>query len=167
VVAKESAVGVIKNCILPDHLLYDVDADIWAEVQDDGSVRFGRSDVGQTFAGKMHVISFPRTPIGSMVARSRSLALLETSKWVGAIRAPVPGELMAINTTLLEHPLWVNLEPYGRGWVVQYRPSEPIPWLTGQEAQDAYAQRLKRTFRSVAGINDDFWCVHCNDWDEL
>ena len=49
--------------------------------------------------------------------------------------------------------------------MLRFRPDEPLPWSRGEEAQAAYAARLDGTFRSVAGINEDFWCVRCSDWN--
>lgn len=160
---------VMKNCVLPVGLLYDVEHDLWARPEEDGLVRIGLTDVGQTAGGKLQVVSFPKAEqrVATRVPTARTVALLESAKWLGPIRLPVPGVLVAVNDELREHPLWVNLEPYGRGWVVAFRPEEEIPWLTGEDARAAYRERLRQTFRSVAGVNDDFWCVHCNDWDDL
>ena len=160
---------VIKNCNLPRDLYYDVEHDMWARKESNGDVSLGLTDVGQTAVGKLQIISFTRRAqmIGQRLEAGHTIALLESAKWVGPVRLPVPGILIRVNTDLLTHPLWVNLEPYGNGWVVVFRPDEEIPWMHGEKARDAYAQRLTQTFRSVAGVNDDFWCVHCNDWDEL
>ncbi|MDA8391374.1 MAG: glycine cleavage system protein H [Actinomycetota bacterium] len=160
---------VFKNCVLPTNLMYDVEHDLWARVEESGVVRVGLTDVGQTAGGKLQAISFPRSEqrLGKRVAAGKTVALLESAKWVGPIRLPVDAELVEVNADLVPHPLWVNLEPYGRGWVVAFRPESAVPWLSGKEAQDAYRERIGRTFRSVAGVNDDFWCVHCNDWDDL
>lgn len=157
----------LKNCILPDQLLYDVDRDLWAEERADGSVRIGITDVGQTRAGKIRYVSFPARRLGRLVAKSRSLALVESAKWVGPIPAPARGHLIETNTKLLQHPLLINLDPYGAGWIVRFQPEEPVSWAQGNAAMEQYADRLRRTFRSVAGENSDFWCIHCNDWDEL
>ena len=160
---------VLKSCILPYGLLYDVGHDLWARREDNGVVRLGLTDVGQTAGGKLQVVSFPRSAerIGAEVPAGKTVALLESAKWLGPIQLPVSGHLLEVNQTLLEHPLWVNLEPYGRGWIAAFRPTAQLPWLSGEAARDAYAERLRRTFRSVAGVNDDFWCAHCNDWDDL
>ena len=157
----------LKNCILPDQLLYDVDRDLWAERQTDGSIRIGLTDVGQTRAGKIRHVSFPGRRLGKVVDQSRSLALVESAKWVGPIPAPARGRLVETNGELLEHPLLINLDPYGAGWIVRFRPEEPVPWAHGEDAIAQYAARLGRTFRSVAGENTDFWCIHCNDWDDV
>lgn len=160
---------VTKNCILPVDLLYDPEHDLWARRLGDGVVRVGLTDVGQTAGGKMQVVSFPKAQerLGTRLTPRQTVALLESAKWVGPIRLPVAGELLEVNAVLSEHPLWVNLEPYGRGWIVDFRPEEKIHWLFGDRARRAYHERIQRTFRSVAGVNDDFWCVHCNDWDDL
>lgn len=160
---------VMKNCILPQDLLYDVDHDFWARSSADGLVRIGLTDIGQTAGGKLQAVSFPKVQhrLGMRLLPTRTVAVLESAKWLGPVRLPVPGVLTQVNHELADHPVWVNLEPYGRGWIFEFRPEAGLPWLAGEDARLAYAQRLRRTFRSVAGVNDDFWCVHCNDWDDL
>ncbi|MHB8294018.1 MAG: hypothetical protein ACYDH5_05215 [Acidimicrobiales bacterium] len=181
---------VMRSCRLPDELFYDVERDLWAEVSSDATLRMGLTDVGQTAGGKLQAVSFPRlaSHLASPVPAGRSLAMMESAKWVGVIRAPLAGTLQEVNADLVDHPLLVNLDPYGRGWVVKFAPElspeggapELSPgggvvpaalasagWMTGAAAMDAYRRRLAGTFRSVAGVNDDFWCVHCNDWDKL
>lgn len=156
---------VVRNCNLPDDLAYDVEHDQWARELPDGTIEFGLTDVGQTLAGKFQSVSFLREP-ADRVKSGKGLALLESAKWLAPFRAYAPGELAAVNETLLETPMLINVDPYERGWVLRFRPDEPLPWLRGEEAQAAYFHRLEGTFRSVAGINEDFWCVHCADWNE-
>lgn len=158
----------MKSCVFPVDLLYDVERDLWARPAADGVVRVGLTDVGQTAGGKLQVVSFPKAEqrIGTRIPPNKTVALMESAKWLGPIRLPVAGQLVEVNDMLRERPGMVNLEPYGRGWVVAFRPEGTIPWLFGDEARRAYRERLRRTFRSVAGVNDDFWCVHCNDWDD-
>ncbi len=157
----------VKNCLLPEGLLYDVDNDVWAKEFLDGSIKMGITDVGQTAVGKIRYVSFPKSNQDRKVQPNKSLALLESAKWVGPIRSPEAGIVLARNEELLEHPLLVNLEPYGKGWVIHFMPDKPLNWLREEAAIEAYKKRLSRTFRSVAGVNDDFWCIHCNDWDEV
>lgn len=154
---------VVRNCEIPDDLAYDVEHDQWGRELPGGDVEFGITDVGQTLAGKFQFVSFLRRP-PDRVRQGRGLALLESAKWIAPFRAVVPGELVAINTQLLERPSLINVEPYDSGWVLRFRPDEPLPWPRGEQAQAAYAARLEGTFRSVAGVNEDFWCVRCSDW---
>lgn len=161
---------VMRNCVLPTGMLYDVDSDLWALPDPEtGIVRVGLTDVGQTAGGKLQVVSFPKVGqrLGKLLPQGKTVAIMESAKWLGPIRLPVASTLVEVNMALVDHPLWVNLEPYGNGWVVGFRPETPLNWLEGEEALAAYAKRIQRTFRSVAGVNDDFWCVHCNDWDDL
>lgn len=158
------SVSVFRNCRLPDELYYDVEHDLWAQLHADGRLRLGLTDPGQTLAGKLQVVSFPK-PVGRRLAPGKALALLESAKWLSPIRISLAAEILAINAELEAHPLLVNLDPYGDGWVVDIRVDGPPPWPTGRKAIEEYKVRLQRTFRSVAGVNDDFWCVHCNDWD--
>lgn len=159
-------VPTFRNCRLPDVLYYDVERDVWAQTLPDGHVRLGLTDPGQTLAGKIQVVSFPK-PVGRHLPAEKALALLESAKWLAPMRIPMTAEIVAVNEELLLHPLLVNLDPYGRGWVIEVAVDGTPPWPTGQRAFDEYKVRLQRTFRSVAGVNDDFWCVHCNDWDEV
>ncbi|MBI3685726.1 MAG: glycine cleavage system protein H [Actinobacteria bacterium] len=156
--------AVIRNCILPDDLAYDIPQDQWARFLPNGLLEFGVTDVGQTLAGKFQTISFRRTP-PQHVGSGRAIALLESAKWLSPFRAAVPGTVVAVNKELLGRPALVNFDPYGDGWVLRLRPDEPLPWIRGDAAREEYSLRLQQTFRSVAGVNDDFWCVHCSDWD--
>ena len=155
-----------RNCRLPAVLHYDIEHDVWAKVLPNGHLRLGLTDPGQTLAGKIQVVSFPK-PVGRQLPPQKALALLESAKWLAPMRIPLPAEIVEVNEELLRRPLLVNLDPYDRGWVIEVDVGELPPWPTGQPAFDAYKVRLQRTFRTVAGVNDDFWCVHCNDWDEV
>ena len=160
------SVTTVRNCRLPDDLYYDVDRDVWAQVRPGGRLRLGLTDPGQTLAGKIQIVSFPK-PVGRRLVPEKALALLESAKWLAPMRVPVDADIVEVNKELLVHPLLVNLDPYGKGWVVEVRVEGTLPWPTGQVAIAEYKVRLQKTFRSVAGVNDDFWCVHCNDWDEV
>ena len=155
-----------RNCRLPATLHYDIEHDVWAKLLPSGHLRLGLTDPGQTLAGKIQVVSFPK-PVGRRLPPQKALALLESAKWLAPMRLPLLAEIVAINEDLLRRPLLVNLDPYDRGWVIEVDVAQALPWPTGQPAFDAYKVRLQRTFRTVAGVNDDFWCVHCNDWDEV
>ncbi len=162
---------VIRNCELPDRLLYDVDHDLWARVEGE-EVVIGLTDVGQTRAGNIQHVSFSRRARAGPVGPGDSLAVLESAKWVGPVTSPFAGTASATNDALLDHPGLVNLEPYGRGWIVRLRPSTAIDatvppegWSTGRTAAERYEAKLRLPFRSVSGVDEDFWCVHCTDWD--
>lgn len=155
--------AVIRNCTLPDDLAFDIEHDQWARALPDGVFEFGITDVGQTLAGRFQFVSFLRHP-PDRVKAGKGIALLESAKWLAPFRAVAPGEVVAVNTGLLDKPGLLNVSPYEDGWVLRFRPDGPLAWPRGEQAHAAYADRLEGTFRSVAGVNEDFWCVHCTDW---
>jgi glycine cleavage system H protein len=162
----------IRNCILPDELDYNVERDLWARADPDGTLVIGLTDVGQSRAGHIQLVSFSRRARSGSVARGDSLAVLESAKWVGPVTSPVAGAAVDVNEALLSRPKLINLDPYGRGWIARERPAAgeleilvANGWTRGQAAVDLYEAKLSLPFRSVAGVDEDFWCVHCNEWD--
>lgn len=162
----------IRNCLLPADLAYDVERDLWARSEPDGTIALGLTDIGQSRAGHIQVVSFTRRARAGSVAGGNSLAVLESAKWAGPITSPVAGSVLAVNDALLLKPKLINLDPYGRGWIVRLRPARGEAgllatggWTRGQAALELYDAKLRLPFRSVAGVDEDFWCVHCNEWD--
>jgi glycine cleavage system H protein len=170
----EGRMATIRNCRLPDGLLYDVERDLWARV-DGAELVIGLDDVGQTRAGDIQHVSFTRRALAGPVSAGDSLAILESAKWVGPVAAPFTGIVSAVNDDLRRRPKLINLDPYGRGWIVRLRRTEDggpgiadsssrPGWTSGAEALTAYESKLRLPFRSVSGVDEDFWCVHCTDW---
>lgn len=156
---------VVKNCVLPEDLYYDVDRDVWARFEDDGQVTMGLTDVGQSRAGRILTISF-RRPVGTDVSRGKVIALLESGKWIGPIQSLFSGTITAVNERLLEHPGLVNEAFYTDGWLVRLEPSDPEEralWVTGEDAVRRYTDRIALPYWSTRGVDDDFWCFHCRE----
>ena len=109
------------GCVVPRDLLYDVDANVWVRVEGD-EVVVGMTDVAQTMCGKFVQITWKRP--GRSVARGRSLAIVESAKWVGPLPAPFTGEIVANNEAgFAADILAANKDPYGDGWLYRLRPS--------------------------------------------
>jgi glycine cleavage system H protein len=90
--------------------------------------------------------------VGVTVKKGRNIATVESGKWVGAVPAPVSGEIVAVNDALAASPGLINSDPYGAGWVVRLRPSDweadAADLVTGPEGVEAY-----RRFLDAAGIS--------------
>lgn len=136
----------VLGCRIPEDLWYNVERHVWARREPDGTVTVGITDVAQSLAGKIIVVS-PKPP-GRRVEKNKSAGTLESGKWVGSVPSPVSGEILAANTALKADPSIVNRDPYGEGWVVRLRPDD---WeadrgdlLTGPEAVAAYRARMER-----------------------
>ncbi len=144
-------------CELPDHLWFDVDRDVWVEERSDGTVRMGMTDPAQTRAGR---ILFVRARAGKRVPQGKSVATVESAKWVGPVPSPLTGTVTQANPEVLADPNIINRDPYVSGWLVEFRPEIPLSesgLLRGEPAQAAYRQKLK-----AEGLT----CMRCADLPE-
>lgn len=109
------------GCVVPDDLLYDVDLHVWVRLDGETAV-LGMTDVAQTMGGRTVQISWKKT--GRRYARGRSLAVIESAKWVGPFPTPLTGELLEVNDTAFAADIAIaNRDPYGSGWLARVRPS--------------------------------------------
>jgi glycine cleavage system H protein len=132
------------GCVIPEELLYDVEMDVWARIEGD-EVVCGMTDPAQTRCGKFVAVQFRK--VGKQVRRGRSLATIESAKWVGPFPTPLTGEIVAVNSEAFERDILIaNRDPYGEGWLVRIRPtslSEEIGLLlSGPEAFEAYRGKI-------------------------
>jgi glycine cleavage system H protein len=122
-----------------------VEHDVWARIEASGEVTLGMTDAAQTRCGKLVSIRFKA--VGRHVPRGRSLATIESAKWVGAFPAVLTGEIVATNENAFRADiLAANKDPYGEGWLVRIRPSdleaERRGLVTGAEAVERYRARI-------------------------
>ncbi len=150
---------VVRNCVLPLHLYYKVDEHIWVRVEENGEVTLGYTDVAQTTAGGMLHVTF--RPVGKFYARGKVVAVVESSKWLGALRTPIAGTLVATNEAVREDAGLINRSPYGRGWLVRIRPEnlerDLSDLVTGEDAIRAYEALMEEK-----NLDD---CVHCEGYE--
>ena len=144
------------GCVVPDDLLYDVERNVWVRLEDDEAV-MGMTDVGQTLCGRF--VSVTWKPPGRAVRRGKPLAIIESAKWVGPFPAALSGEIVATNeAAFIDDLAAANSDPYGAGWLVRVRPSEPaaeLPELVG--GAEAFAR-----YRVFIEEND-VRCFRCED----
>jgi glycine cleavage system H protein len=138
-------VAVYRGCDLPEALWYDVERDVWARFEPDGTVTLGMTDPAQTRCGQ--VVSVRFKAVGRRVARGQSLATIESAKWVGPFPAALSGVIVATNAaTFARDILAANRDPYGRGWLVRLEPdrldAERRALQTGAEAVERYRRRI-------------------------
>lgn len=152
-------VAIVRNCVLPLDLYYKVEEQIWVRPEPDGTVTLGFTDVAQTTAGGILHVTF--RPEGRFYPRGKTVAVVESAKWLGALRTPVAGTLVAANWELARDAGLINRSPYNRGWVVRLEPQDLQAHLadltTGQEAVRAY-----EAFMAARGLDD---CVHCEGFE--
>jgi len=113
---------------LPEDLYYQRDH-TWMKIEGD-LVRVGLDDFGQQAAGKILYVRI--RPVGKTVNIDKTVASVESGKWVGAIKSPVDGEILQVNEKVQENPELVNSDCYGKGWIAILKPTnlkENLPQL--------------------------------------
>ena len=105
----------------PDDLLYHPDHD-WARIED-GVATFGITWFAQDALGE--VVFFDPPEVGSTVTAGEFYAEVESVKAVSDVIAPLTGEIVEVNTALADGPEAINEDPYGAGWMVRVKLSDP------------------------------------------
>ncbi len=89
----------------------------------EGSVRVGITDYAQHALGDIVFVTLPE--VGAEVTAGERCGELESTKSVSDLYAPVSGTVVARNTTLDATPEVINSDPYGEGWMIEIKPSDP------------------------------------------
>src|ERR1700676_3754700 len=107
----------------PSDLLYHPEHD-WARVDAaSGTATLGITWYAQDSLGE--VVSLEPPAVGSSLAKDTPYAEVESVKAVSDVVAPLSGEIVEVNEALSENPVMINEDPYGEGWLVKVRMSEP------------------------------------------
>ncbi len=121
----------------PDELLYHADHD-WARI-DDGVATFGITWFAQDALGE--VVFFDPPEVGSSVSAGDFYAEVESVKAVSEVIAPLSGEIVEVNTALADDTEPINEDPYGAGWMVKVKLSDPAEAESLMD-RDAYVGTL-------------------------
>lgn len=138
----------VEGCPLPEDRLYDLDHDVWYRSEEGGR----RGHVGLiaslvAFAGRFRSIAF--RDVGGVVARGRSVALVESIRYTGAVRLPVDASVLERNPALPGRPKLINDSPYELGWVVRVAPVDPDEAERRLESAAAVRPRLLDRIREL------------------
>jgi glycine cleavage system H protein len=121
----------------PDELLYHPDHD-WARVEGEVAT-FGITWHAQDALGE--VVFFEPPAVGTQVTQDEPYTEVESVKAVSDVIAPLSGEVIEANAALGDAPEAINADPYGAGWMVKVRLSDPGQ-LAALLSADAYAALL-------------------------
>ena len=105
----------------PEDLKYHAEHD-WARIEGDQAT-FGITWYALDALGE--VVFFDPPEVGTQVVKDQSYAEVESVKAVSDVFAPLSGEVVEINEALADSPEKINEDPYGEGWLVKVRLSEP------------------------------------------
>ena len=105
----------------PDELKYHPEHD-WARIEGDDAT-LGVTWFAQDALGEL--VHYESPAVGSTVAKDESYGEVESVKAVSDIVAPLSGEVLAVNQKAIDEPETVNDDPYGEGWLIRIRMSDP------------------------------------------
>ena len=93
-------------------------AHIWVRLEDEFAV-LGVSDYLQDQMGEITSLDLP--DLGDVLRAKRRMGHVESDDASSPLEAPISGEVVEVNSEVLESPDLVNAEPYGSGWLVKVR----------------------------------------------
>ncbi|MGH2835723.1 MAG: glycine cleavage system protein GcvH [Solirubrobacteraceae bacterium] len=105
----------------PDELKYHAEHD-WARIEGD-EASFGITWYAQDTLGE--IVFFTPPALGSALTKDEQYTEVESVKAVSDVVAPLSGEVIAVNAELSDNPQLINEDPYGEGWLVRVRLSDP------------------------------------------
>jgi glycine cleavage system H protein len=108
----------------PPELKYHAEHD-WAKIDPahPDEATFGITWYAQDALGE--VVFFEAPVVGSSVTKDDSYTEVESVKAVSDVIAPMSGEVVAVNEALKDSPELINSDPYGDGWIVRVKLSDP------------------------------------------
>ena len=105
----------------PDELRYHPEHD-WARI-DGHEATLGVTWFAQDALGEL--VHFEAPEAGTSVAADESYGEVESVKAVSDLISPLSGEVVEVNQVVVDEPEKVNDDPYGEGWLIKIRLSEP------------------------------------------
>jgi glycine cleavage system H protein len=105
----------------PEDLKYHPEHD-WARIEGD-TATFGITWFAQDQLGEVVFLDPPE--VGSTVSANDTYAEVESVKAVSDVFAPLSGEVTEVNAGLSDAPELINDDPYGQGWLVKVKLSDP------------------------------------------
>ncbi|HYC92154.1 MAG TPA: glycine cleavage system protein GcvH [Thermoanaerobaculia bacterium] len=101
----------------------------------------GITDYAQKELGDVVFVELPQ--VGSQLDAADELGSIESVKAVSELFSPVSGEVIEINEALADNPALVNTDPWGDGWMIRIRVTDPteIDELMTAEEYDEYIEK--------------------------
>ncbi|HEY0804554.1 MAG TPA: glycine cleavage system protein GcvH [Pseudonocardiaceae bacterium] len=108
--------------MVPEELKYTDEHEWVARIGAD-TVRVGITDYAQTQLGDVVFVQLPEP--GERVSAGQAIGEVESTKSVSDLYSPLDGEVLTRNESLESQPELVNAEPYGDGWMIELRLTDP------------------------------------------
>lgn len=119
----------------PDDLKYHKEHD-WARIED-GEAILGITWFAQDALGEL--VHYEPPNEGDTITRDSAYGEVESVKAVSDVVAPLSGEVLEVNQKVIDEPETVNADPYGEGWLVRIRLTDPSE-VNGMLDVESYKQ---------------------------
>ena len=107
----------------PDDVRYTSEHE-WAKLEG-GVVTVGITSYATEQLGDVVFVELPE--VGKKLEPMKAFGVVEAVKTVSDLFAPIAGEVVEVNTALSDNPALVNQSPFGDGWMIRIKPTEPDP----------------------------------------
>jgi len=124
---------------VPNDLLYTIEHE-WVRLKDNRAT-IGITDFAQGQLGDVVFVELPAEEAD--LKKESTLGVVESVKTVSDIYAPVSGKVVAINKDLETQPELVNIDPYGKGWMIEIELSNPNPDMQHLLSSDQYGSQCE------------------------
>lgn len=124
---------------IPQDLRYTEEHEWVRATEEDGVVEIGITDYAQGELGDVVFVELPSA--GESFSRMQVFGTIEAVKAVSELFSPVAGEVVEVNGELDANPALVNSDPFGAGWMIRMRLSDPSE-MDGLIDAAAYASHL-------------------------
>ncbi len=111
-----------QNAMFPQNLRY-MESHEWARQEEDVAT-VGITDYAQAEIQDIVYVELPE--VGTHVTQKTEFGVIESVKAAFDLYAPVSGEVIAVNETLVDAPEHVNTSPYEDGWLIKIRMDAPV-----------------------------------------
>lgn len=124
---------------IPSDLLYSEEHEYLKATDEEGVYTVGVTDYAQGELGDVVYVELPNR--GSSFSKMDVFGTIEAVKAVSDLYCPIQGEIVGVNEALEDDPSLVNSDPYGEGWMVRLKVSNPDD-LSGLLTADGYADHI-------------------------
>ena len=90
----------------------------WANIDKETAV-IGISDYAQKSLGDIVFVELPK--VGAKVKQGEQFGTIESTKAASELYSPISGEVVEINTELVNSPQWINENPFEKGWIIKVK----------------------------------------------
>lgn len=125
---------------LPSGLMYTEEHEYLARTDQDNVFDVGITDYAQGELGDVVFVELPEA--GESFSKGDAFGTVEAVKAVSDLYMPVNGEIVDVNAALNDDPSRVNSDPYGEGWMIRIRITEPSQ-LDGLLDAGAYGEHIE------------------------